>query len=98
MNKEFLEIVGSGKPTGNEGKSAAAVVRRVRQLSCVSQDTEPPESAAISSKGTRVLEPIRRVRFTRAAFRQAHPRKRRSVARENSSQNSSSAKSLHSEI
>ena len=37
---------------------------------CVSKDTEPPDSATISGKGTRVLEPVRRVRFTRAALRQ----------------------------
>ena len=44
----------------------------VRQLSCVSQDIEPPESTTISGKGKRVLEPIRRVRFTRAALHQAN--------------------------
>ena len=33
-------------------KSAAAIVKSVRQLSCVSQDAEPPESVAISRKGT----------------------------------------------
>ena len=38
-----------------------------RQLSCVSQDTEPPDSITISRKGKRVLEPNRRVRFTRGA-------------------------------
>ena len=46
-------------------------MKSVRQLSCVSQDTEPPDSATISGKGTKVLEPIRRIRFTRAALRQA---------------------------
>ena len=55
-----------------DDKSAVAVVKSVRQLSCVSQDTEPPDSATISRKGTKVLEPIRRVRFTRAALRQAN--------------------------
>ena len=53
-------------------KSAVAIVKSVRQLSCVSQDIEPPESAAISRKGTKVLGPIRRVRFTKAALRQAN--------------------------
>ena len=43
----------------------------VRQLGCVSQDMELPESAAISRKDTKVLGPIRRVRFTRTALRQA---------------------------
>ena len=45
-------------------------MKSVRQLSCVSQDAEPPDSTTISRKGTKVLEPIRRVRFTRAALRQ----------------------------
>ena len=36
------------------------------------QDTEPPEYSSISRKGTKVLGPIRRVRFTRAALRQAN--------------------------
>ena len=60
------------KPKQDGDKSTVAVLKEVRQLSCVSQDTEPPESAAISRKGTRVLGPIRRVRFTRAALRQAN--------------------------
>ena len=55
-------------------KSAVATVKRVRQLSCVSRDIEPPESSSISRKGRKVLEPIRRVRFTRAALRQANIR------------------------
>ena len=53
-------------------QSAVAVVKSVRQLGCVSQDTEPPESVSMSQKGTKVLGPIRRVRFTRAALRQAN--------------------------
>ena len=37
------------------------------------QDTEPPEySSILGGKGTEVLGPIRRVRFTRAALRQAN--------------------------
>ena len=43
-------------------------------MGCVSQDVEPPASAAISRKGTKVLGPIRRVRFTRATLRQANIR------------------------
>ena len=55
-------------------KSAVAIVKDVRQLGCVSQDVEPPESSAILRKGTKVSGPIRRVRFTRAALRQANIR------------------------
>ena len=54
--------------------SAVAIVKDVRQLGCVSQDVEPPESAAILRKGTKVLGLIRRVRVTKAALRQANIR------------------------
>ena len=47
----------------------------VRQLGCVFLDTEPPDSKTTSWKCKRVLEPIRRVRFTMAALRQANIRK-----------------------
>ena len=50
------------------------MVKDIRQLGCVLQNVEPPESVAISRKGTKVLGPIRRVRFTRGALRQAHIR------------------------
>ena len=40
------------KPKKGDDKSAAAVEKSVRQLSCVSQDTEPPESTATSRQGT----------------------------------------------
>ena len=43
------------------GKSAPATVKDVRQLGCVFQDTEPPESLSISEEH-KVLGPIRRVR------------------------------------
>ena len=49
-------------------------MKSVRQLGCVSQDAEPPESVTISRKGTQVFGPIRRVRFTRDALRQANIR------------------------
>ena len=65
------------KPKKDESKSAVASVKSVRQLSCVSQDTEPPDSATISRKGKRVLEPTRQVRFTRAALRQANIREKK---------------------
>ena len=38
-----------------DDKSAVAIVKSVRQLSRVSQDSEPPESFTISRKGTKVL-------------------------------------------
>ena len=62
------------KPKKGDDKSAVDIVKSVRQLSCVSQDIEPPELAAILRKGTEVLGPIRRVLFIRAALRQANIR------------------------
>ena len=41
---------------------------------CVSWDAESPESSAILRKGTKVLGPIRRVRFIRTVLRQANIR------------------------
>ena len=67
-------------PKQGDDKSAVAVVKSVRQLSCVSQDTEPPDSATISRKGTNVLEPFRRVRFTGAALRQANIREKEGLS------------------
>ena len=60
-----------------EGKSAVAIVKCVQELSCVSQDTEPPDSTTISRMDKRVMEPIRQVRFTTAALRQANIRERK---------------------
>ena len=65
------------RPKKGGDKSAISIVKSVRQLACVSRDAEPQESVTISPKGTKVLGPIRRVRFTRAALRQ-HLRQQRS--------------------
>ena len=62
------------RPKKGGDKSAVAIVKSGRLLGCVSQDAEPPESASISRKCTRVLGPTRRMRFTRAALRQANIR------------------------
>ena len=72
-----VEEPSNTKPKRGDDKSAVGIVKSVRQLSCVSQDIEPPESAAISRKGTRILESTRRVRCTRAALRQANIRKKK---------------------
>ena len=69
------------KTKKDEGKSAVATVEILRQLGCVLQDTESPDSTTISRKGKRVLEPIRRVRFTRAALCQANIREKKKVRR-----------------
>ena len=43
------------RPKTGGDRSAAATVKDARQLSCVPQDVEPPESAAISGKGIKNL-------------------------------------------
>ena len=68
------------KPKKGGDKSAVAMVKEVRQLGCVSQDTEPPESSPIPRKGTKVLGPIRRVRFTKATQRHANRRESRGAS------------------
>ena len=37
-------------------------------MDCVFQDAEPPKSSSILRKSTKVLRPIKRVRFTKAAL------------------------------
>ena len=49
---EGLKSHRTKKQKKGDDKSAVAVVKSVRHLSCASQDTEPPESAATSRKGT----------------------------------------------
>ena len=44
------------KPKKGDDKNAVAKVKDVRQLGCVLQDTEPPESSSFLRKGTKVLD------------------------------------------
>ena len=53
------------------------MVTDVRQLGCVLQDLEPPESSAILRESTEVLGLIRRVRFTRGTLRHANIREKK---------------------
>ena len=55
-------------------KNAVAILQDVRQLGCALQDIEPLESSSILRKDPKGLGPIRRVRFTKAALRQANIR------------------------
>ena len=47
-------------------ESALAVLKDALQLGRVVQDDEPPKSSSISQKSTKVLRPIKHVRFTKA--------------------------------
>ena len=48
----------------NGDKSAVAMLKITRQLGCVFQDMEPPNSTTILRKSSNILKPIRCVRFT----------------------------------
>ena len=64
----------SKKPKKDGDKNAVAIMPDVRQLGCVFQDIEPSESLSILRKGTKILGPIRRVRFSTATLRHANIR------------------------
>ena len=64
----------SKKPEKDGDKSAVAILKDARQLVCLFQDTEPPESLLILRKSPKVLGSIRRVRLTKAAPRHANIR------------------------
>ena len=55
----------SKKPKKDGDKSVVIILKDSRQLVCVFQDTEPPESSPILRKSTNVLGTIRRVRSTK---------------------------------
>ena len=79
-NKKPKKSNHSHKGRESDDKHAVAIVKDVRQLGCVSQDAEPPEPATISRKGTKVLGPIRRVRFTQSTPRQASIRENKGTS------------------
>ena len=64
----------SKKPKKDGDKSAVLVLKDARQLGCVFQETDPPESLPILRKSTKVLRSIRRVQFTKATNRHANIR------------------------
>ena len=63
------------EPKKDGDQNAVAILKDSRQLGCVFQDTEPPESSSISRRSTKVLGPIRRVQFSKATLRHANIRK-----------------------
>ena len=87
-----VEAQPNKSPKKGGDKSAVGIMKDVRQLGCVSQDAEPPESSAILRRGTKILGPIRRVRCTRVyATSSKYPGKERTIAWKNTSQRSPSA-------
>ena len=64
----------------SDDKNAVAFVKSVSQLGCVSQDSDALVSLGRKSRGSpmqKVLEPIRRVRFTKSTLRQASSREKK---------------------
>ena len=85
----------SKKPKMDGDKRTVAMLKDVRQLGCVFRDTEPPESLPILRRSTKVLEPIRRVQFSKShTTSRKHSSKQRSIAWSDSNQKSSSAQSV----
>ena len=86
----------------SDDKNPVAIVKSVSPLGCVSQDSDALVSLGRKSRGSpmqKVLEPIQRVRFTKSTLRQASiPEKKGPSLGKNTSQTSSSAKSLRYEI
>ena len=74
----FMHRQVEGQPslkTKKDGdKSAVAILKDARQLGCVFQDIELPESSSILRRSTKVLGPIRRVQFSEATLRHANIR------------------------
>ena len=60
--------------TKNGDKSAVAVLKITRQLSCVFQEMEPPKSSSVLQKSSNIRKPIRCVRFTKAVVRHVDTR------------------------
>ena len=92
----------SPKRRESDDKNAVAIVKRVSQLGCVSQDSDELVSQSKKSRGSpmqKFLEPIQRVRFTKSTLRQASIREKEgpSLGKINV-KSSSSAKPLRKEI
>ena len=62
------------KKTGE--KNAVAMVRETKNLGCVFQDTEPPNSSSIFRKSSNMQKPNRSVRLTETTLRYAKVRDR----------------------
>ena len=58
----------------NGDSSAVAILKDTRQLGCISQDMEPPQSSSISRKSAKILKPIRRAQTIKATLRLANIR------------------------
>ena len=83
-----------------DDKSAVAIVKSVSQLGCASQDLGALVSQGMKFWGNsvqKVLEPVQGVRFTQSTSSK-YPGKERTIVWKNTSQKSSSTKSLRCEI
>ena len=98
MSESVFESQPRKKAEGGWFKQCSSFVENVRQLGCIFQDTERPESLSILRKSTSLgitsTSPVHK--SDAASYK--HPRTHLSVARKNSSQSSSSAKSLRHEM
>ena len=86
------------KPKKYEGKSAVAIVKSVRQLSCVPQDTEPPDSTTILLRAEECWNQFDEYDSQGLHCVKQTSEKKKVRRSENTSLNSSSAKSRRYEI
>ena len=86
----------------SDDKNSVAVVKSLSQLGCVSQDSNALVSQGRKSQGNpmqKVLEPVQKVRLTKSTLRQASIQEKKGPSLgTNTSQTSSSTKSLRCEI
>ena len=54
------------KSRKTDDNNAVAFLKDRRRMGCVFQDAEPPKSSSILRKSTKVLRPVKRVRFTKS--------------------------------
>ena len=92
-----FEVQPNEKPKKDVGQVAAAILKDVRLLGCVFQNTEPPGSLPILRKSTKVLGSIRRVRFTKVMQPSEKTKVRRSEIQVESSSSAQFVRFLHFE-
>ena len=63
----------SKKSKKNSGQGSVALLKKSKQLGCLSEDIEPPKSKSILEKGTKSLGSKRSVRFSKDTL---HPVKK----------------------
>ena len=91
QNKKPKKGDHSQKRRESDDKNAVAVEKFVAQMGCVSQDSEKPDAESLGTDSKNTIHSV-------YATSQKYPGKERTIVWKNTSQKSSSAKSLRYEI